>query len=387
MKLELNNKGFNLLIMSVTILALSMVMTASLSFYSLKNVKEKVIETKNKFEAIDLALKKFVIINNRFPCPAPLDCDLSGCENTSYSMGLENGTGSKNSDESCTVDSKGIFGNVDDVYYGNIPAASLGLSKDYLVDAWKNKIVYMVPKELIFDNSFKVMIFNKQNNITKEYLGDGRVYQLLSFNKTNKDAFAYDSKNSFSNNLIVVNTTINTDYFNFYKKYTDFDIFDLKSELQTCSALSDSSTSFTFNFPESDFGEIAFSEEECSIGNKITPQNQTLGYIDGGDSYYMSTYFDSNGSLIDNRPAKRCGQNRIWGNGFVYSCQLAAKCKISDLAIIYDKALLPNFDIVNTGTVTFLEDKDNLSSPLITMVCLVERDFSGNWITDWYHKN
>ena len=403
--MKLNNKGFNLIVMSIIVLVMSIIMSATISFYNLKNVKEKVQDTESKFKTIDLAIRKYADENGRLPCPAPLNCTVSdGCSNSSYSIGFENGSPVANIDGNCANISGGIFKNSDSsVYYGGIPASTLGLSSDFLVDSWGNKITYMVSSNLTALNGFNEMIYKSRNDASiTSYIRDGIIYLLMSFNKSNAKAFSINSQVYFSgtdeDQISIINDFVNngpnTDYYNYYKKYTDFDVTDLEKQIQKCHAVSgvtdlDGISGQSFSFPESNYGELVFANENCG-GNSITIQDQSVNPnydINGSNDYYrLSTFIDKGTVNIDGRPALKCGENGVWNEDFIYHCKIASKCQISDLQLIYPNANLPSFNIANTGTVKFYEDKNNSSSNLITEICISNPLSNGTWESKWYRK-
>lgn len=341
-----NDKGYNLLMLSVIVLALAIIMSAVLSFYSITNYKRRIFTTTSRFEEIDLAIKSFVAKYNRFPCPAPLNCNTDGCVGSSDQLGIEKADTNGN----CIINSDaGIFqaknSSAEDIYYGGVPTLTLGLANNYINDAWGNKIVYIIPKELTEDSSYYKFLYAKNHTdktsitingvdypLNREYVKDGIVYLLAAFNKNTIGAYLYENKkvNSFSGseNYPITDFTVNYENrkFLFYgKNYKNFKIEGLEEEMQICpdippdgEYINSSETGYTdMTFHSAKYGEVVFSNEFC--GSQVNTPAQASDY------YYMSTYRVS-GLLVDNRAAKRCGKNGEWEDGFVYECELLPRC-------------------------------------------------------------
>ena len=60
---------------------MGVIMTAVIGYYDISNVERRTKITENKFKVINTALVSYLTKYGRLPCPAPLDCDLEGCNN------------------------------------------------------------------------------------------------------------------------------------------------------------------------------------------------------------------------------------------------------------------------------------------------------------------
>ena len=137
-------------------------MTATISYYDISNINRRTKNTQDKFKIINTALISYLAKNGKFPCPAPLDCDSTGCNNdnvyTEKILGNEFRK-NKNIKNKCISDNSGVFESTnedgDKLLYGNVPAISLGLDNSYLVDDWGNKLVYIIPDIITQDNALK----------------------------------------------------------------------------------------------------------------------------------------------------------------------------------------------------------------------------------------
>ena len=243
------NSGFSLVFLSVVILIMGAIMTAVIGLYNVDNIHRRTFETTNRFKVVDTAIASYLAKYGKLPCPAPLNCNTEGCINGQDRLGIEKrgqtsssfSDSDSNSGTNCVADGIGVFETVNEnkekILYGNVPAASLGLANNYLVDAWGNKMVYMVPEELTQDEALKKITYQKQvfqeegaeSVDQQKYLGDGEVFMLMSFNVNTPGAFSYDDKKSSHfdknkmklENLPVNNFKVNknnTQYLYYHKK-------------------------------------------------------------------------------------------------------------------------------------------------------------------------
>lgn len=265
--------------MSAIILALGFVKSAALGFYNINNIKRRVFQTRERFGKIELAIQNYVLKNGRFPCPSVLNCNENGCGNSSDRFGFEK----RDSNGNC------IYGNLNSaifkstnkdsevILYGAVPFITLGIANNYSVDAWGNKIVYMIPSSLVKDNAFKAMISQKNNSNITEYLKDGLAYILMSFGRNRQGAFPYNSANSnyFSGNenMPINDFKVNEDnkkYLYFAKDFMVFEITGLEGELQECEEL----------FIGNAFTDVSDSGNEC-INFNYTGSVQTFTVPEG----------------------------------------------------------------------------------------------------------
>ncbi len=219
-----NNFGYNLIILSVIILMMGALMTATISYYDINNISRRTKNTQDKFKVIHTALISYLAKHGKFPCPAPLDCNSTGCNNdTKKILGKEF---RKNKD--CISDNYGVFESTNEVgdklLYGNVPAISLGLDNSYLIDDWGNKLVYIVPDEITKDDALKDI------SPLKEYVADGKLFVLLSNGANTSGAFPFESRisNSFNEEIIYnlpkANFEVNISDPNYLKYYKNIDV-------------------------------------------------------------------------------------------------------------------------------------------------------------------
>lgn len=382
-----NNKGFNLLMLCIVILALAILMSSVLGFYSITNYKRRLQTTNERFQAIDLAIKNYIFKEHRFPCPAPLNCNTSGCKTSGDSLGVSR---SVDDDGNCVVGNpqNGVFKSTNsetgkEIYYGGVPAITLGLDNTHIVDGWGNKIAYIIPKELTAKESDRVFYYAKnhrnvdsiivneeQIQLDKKYIRssdgitseDGIVYLLISFNVNKQGAYAYKNKkvNHFSGtkNFPVTNFEIDTSVNGllfFKRNIENFSVGKIEDQIQVCPQTTITYLEQNFTFESAAYGELRFSNEMC-------PYHVTIPIAQASDEYYLSNYRNSQGTLIDNRIAKRCGKDGKWESELVFICEQLPKCKKPSEESKYSSANWTgfNYQVVNTGEVRDVDDEFRL---------------------------
>lgn len=374
-----NSKGFNLLMLCVVILALAILMSSVLGFYSITNYKRRLQTTNERFQAIDLAIKNYIFKEHRFPCPAPLNCNTGGCKTSGDSLGVSR---SVDDDGNCVVGDpqNGVFKSTNsetskEIYYGGVPAITLGLDNSHIVDGWGNKIAYIIPKELTAKGSDKIFYYTKNHTdsnkikvdgveiqLDKEYVKDGIVYLLISFNVNRQGAYGYKNKrvNYFTGdeNFPLSNFKINTSkngLLFFKRNINNFSVGKIEDQIQVCPQTTITYLEQDFTFESAVYGELRFSNEMC-------PSYVTIPIAQESDEYYLSNYRNSQGTLIDNRIAKRCGKDGRWENELIFNCEQLPKCKKPSEESKYNSADWTsfNYQVVNAGEVKDTEDKFRL---------------------------
>ena len=237
-------------------------MTATISYYDINNINRRTKNTQDKFKVIQTALISYLAKHGKFPCPAPLDCNSTGCNN-----GTEKILGNEfRKDKNCRADNSGVFESTknkdgDKLLYGNVPAISLGLDNSYLVDDWGNKLVYIVSDAITKDDALKDILYNKNklenkngsdnengsgnenstdyNAKLKKYFvydkddedgEDGKLFVLLSNSTNTSGAFPFESRSSNSFNEEIVdnipknNFEVNISDPNYLKYYKNIDV-------------------------------------------------------------------------------------------------------------------------------------------------------------------
>lgn len=114
----LNHKGFTLAEMAVVVLLIGIAMTMGLKMITATLQNTAITETKSKQERIKMALIGYLRTNGRLPCP--------------------DGDATPDGNEAATCNANAAQG------YGVVPWITLGLSRDDVLDGWRNYFTYRV---------------------------------------------------------------------------------------------------------------------------------------------------------------------------------------------------------------------------------------------------
>jgi type II secretory pathway pseudopilin PulG len=133
-------KAFSILELSVVLLIIGALISSSIGVYKTVISSRKNMETKDKFEIIYQALGSYFKKYHRLPCPAAITLLKS---NASFGKEV-----TCNYDLSTNGSSVGIWQDADNnnLVYGAVPIAELGLSKEIAIDGFGAKIAYVVIK-------------------------------------------------------------------------------------------------------------------------------------------------------------------------------------------------------------------------------------------------
>jgi len=128
--------AYSLVELSVVITIMSILMMGVASIVSASMKKAQKNETQEKMQIIYNSMGKFLLRNQRLPCPA--------------SLNLAESSAGYGSDESITNgdcnNSSQIFSSGNNIFVGAVPTTTLGLSSDMAKDEFGNKITYIISK-------------------------------------------------------------------------------------------------------------------------------------------------------------------------------------------------------------------------------------------------
>ena len=309
-KLSNNIYGYNLITLSMVVLIMGVIMTALIGYYDALNINRRTTMTEDKFKIINTSLVAYLAKNGKFPCPAPLDCDLQGCNNdsvfTEKVLGIEFRQ-DRDIDNDCIADNSGVFESKNEkgekILYGNVPALSLGLDNNYLIDSWQNKIVYIIPDILTKDNSLKNILLNKDARdptISDEYVKDGEIFLLLSNNVNTSGAFPYENResNDFSS---LISSSHNEDKYNLPQKDFTIDLENAK-QLKFHTNIDNLHDAIRKNFiDESDIGAPDCAETTETVlliddtGNSFEPDS--IPYVDKYNDVHKTQWKDDSNAV------------------------------------------------------------------------------------------
>ncbi len=134
-----NNNGFSLIELSVVLVIIGFLVVAALQAYRIYDEKSKIERMNILMATVDQTLQKFYEAEGRFPCPAAVNGSAAGndydAEECGGRFGVLNvaGTGTGR------------------VLIGKVPAATLGLSSDYMRDIYGSYLTYAVTQAATVD--------------------------------------------------------------------------------------------------------------------------------------------------------------------------------------------------------------------------------------------
>ncbi len=151
-------------------------------------------------------------------------------------------------------------------------------------------------------------------------------------------------------------------------------------KVRICVVSKGGTVTHTMKFPQAKYGELSFAE---SFADSICPYNivnKSTHIASISDYYTLSTFREADGTIIDNRPAIRCGTAGQWettNSGdikMIYECKELPKCK-QPFAVNnnidwgdYD------FEVTNTAIVEDVDVDGNNR-----MQCMVDKEGNANW--------
>lgn len=138
-------RGVSLVEVALAMLVVSLIMTPLLMIYNAEYKRAKVNKTLGTFNSLQEALNRYINENDRYPMPARLNLNVD-----SDDFGLQLTTLAGIQD--CPTMTDGVCSLVDPVtghaiLIGGVPFASLNVEAGQSLDAWKNKIVYVVTRD------------------------------------------------------------------------------------------------------------------------------------------------------------------------------------------------------------------------------------------------
>jgi prepilin-type N-terminal cleavage/methylation domain-containing protein len=338
------NLAFTLLEMSITILILGIILVGAINFQI--NIKERSKEniTADKIEKIEQAIRAYFIQNEKLPCPA----DITSLK-TDSSYGNELRTNG-----SCIVNNSNFLNN--SLIYGGVPTKVLDLNNDYGIDAWNDKIAYIVSKS--YSDSKIYLVGNsgtlKIKNIAGTKITDEAIYVLISGGKNRNGVFANGSQltidSSLTDSANVFSTgfsgtfikDVNTNSFDdlvAFKKKNDL-IFGNDMETLSCTLkeLGDVDSDWTYSsYSSCDSSGI------CEQGTNIISENSCA------NSKISKNPDNSSTSGVSYKPVRSCLEYGQWGN-IIYKC--ISGCGESNIASITTDmmstaGILPNYINLN----------------------------------------
>jgi prepilin-type N-terminal cleavage/methylation domain-containing protein len=180
----INKTAFTLIELSISILIISLLMAGFFSMISGSVVKGKIGKTNQELNQIYKALGQYLATNQRLPCPA----SLNEIYNTSSTFGQEVRPSSGN----CGGVNSGVFNN-SNLSFGMVPVKTLGLSSDFAIDEFGNKISYIIDQR--YTANYQAIPIKNTNSF-----GTANSDNLLIVNEKQSDG----STNVILNNKVIL---------------------------------------------------------------------------------------------------------------------------------------------------------------------------------------
>lgn len=130
-------RGFSLVELGVVLMIISVILGGGITLFLEQQRAEYRVVTQERMDVIEKALALFVYTNQRLPCPANANVDI-----TSTDFGQEGLVISGLGMSSCDDGNYGDSG--DNVTAGAVPVAALGLPRGYMLDGWNRRFMYVV---------------------------------------------------------------------------------------------------------------------------------------------------------------------------------------------------------------------------------------------------
>jgi prepilin-type N-terminal cleavage/methylation domain-containing protein len=168
-----NQQGFTLIEMAISLIIVSIFLSASLYAYTLYLTNKQSTQTLEAVSAVTTAIFQFKNANGRYPCPAPI----LESKDTSSTYGHETncadltiGTGAtvppgtclvgtsppKNYDGTCVESSPRLIGGVNPrVRMGAIPFRELQIDEKQTFDGYGSRLVYVVTEDMAVASTYK----------------------------------------------------------------------------------------------------------------------------------------------------------------------------------------------------------------------------------------
>lgn len=200
-------RGFSLVELSVTLMIISITLAGALDLAINYEESDKIYTTETRIARIERAMEDFIFKEKRLPCPASLSLRV---DEVNFGKG---GTPTYGGSPDCPNLTTGF--STSDVYAGAVPVRDLGLSDDFLADAWERRFLYVTDKAYIHDettngscNSNNDCLFRASDgaitveSVSGAVISDEAVYVIVSFGNNGLGAYnIYGAKGTSTGRL------------------------------------------------------------------------------------------------------------------------------------------------------------------------------------------
>ena len=144
-------------------------------------------------------------------------------------------------------------------------------------------------------------------------------------------------------------------------------------KIRICVVSKGGTVNHKMKFPQAKYGELSFADAICPYNIVSPAKNANIA-----DYYTLSTFREADGTIIDNRPAIRCGSAGQWETNtdgsikMIYECKELPKCK-QPFAVNNDVDWGDyDFEVTNTAIVEDVDGKNK-------MQCMVDKSGNAYW--------
>lgn len=312
-------KAFTLLEMSITILILGIILIGVVNFQIFTTKKSKENITIDRLGRIEQAIREYFLENEQLPCPSDLTITQA---DTSYGEELR-------TSGSCLVLNSDFLRN--HIIYGGVPTKTLGLTDDYAVDAWNDRIAYIIGEgygnNKIYSTGDSATLAIQDTNGNQ--ITNMAVYVLVSGGKNKNGVFkdgiqlainsSIDTENAFSttfDGLFIKD--INTNSFDDIVVFKDKESLVFKDDMETLPCT-------LKDLRDLDFDWYYTSYAGCD-SNGICEQGTVVESLNACPSGEISQNPD-----LSSKPVRKCLKYGQWSD-ILFEC--VENCGESDISSI-----------------------------------------------------
>jgi hypothetical protein len=335
------HSGFSFVVISIMMVFLGLIIYGTISKVVSQGGLRTTQTTKERLYKIEKSINDFVVKNKRLPCPASLTQDF-GTQN----YGKEQFDKINNQCDLITVG--GIFeSSANNLLYGAVPVRDLGLTDDYGVDQWGNKLSYVVDNRFTSKTvnvlsatpgGFAYYISDINGSPTIPNIDvDGKhvLFLVLSYGKDKVGGYRAFGSGIYSSGTDINIVTANGFDTSFSLNSTPSDnigIFGTAEEIKTrsfaagsdsidkystcvCNETSTTVATHPITFNSSRCGEKVYSNETCPVDS------------DPVEYYYLS-------ASAKKKPYRTCGKDGNW-DIIMNPCTALPACNTGNLQSTY----------------------------------------------------
>lgn len=274
-----NNKGFSLLELSIVLVVLGFITTASLTIARGMLIQGQHKITKERIYRIESAINSFLVKNGRLPCPAGIKKVYTTSAEIKESISVD--------ETECIVSDVDGIKLSDNVYIGTIPVDDLEMQRIENSDGWTNKFTYVVVKDFVKkDGYLKAVSPDKLINNMFSYAiisaGQNKYYSYNFRGTTETRNSTLSEKDKSNSYNYIVNNTINEGWGE--KAFDDFVLLKSINTIKQDLGMFDTICEVSFTDLESKI------DEKCGTEYNVSSAYTQLSF---GEKIYSDDIFET----------------------------------------------------------------------------------------------